>query len=161
VVNHSIGFSENLEIAAEESTFRTLFLASSLRGKGTIKDIYLQQFDEIPLNWEDSMEAFAFAETVMDGGISPAKEEQLVSRWNQLQYLHDGMHWCPVGSDLSSGRRMIAMTDSSLLFRFFESGRFHRGKRRIFLRHGTASLVDCISSAIDTCGKDSHWSIIT
>lgn len=115
----------------------------------------------IPTSWEQSIEAITFAHHTWKYNMVPAQEKSLAERWQEKGYLEsDNMQWCSVGQWVGSSKRYISTTSCNEELRFFEAGNL-ADCRKLFIRQKRVPLIQCIKEAIEICGDDPSWAIIS
>ncbi|KAK4110817.1 hypothetical protein N656DRAFT_799552 [Canariomyces notabilis] len=114
----------------------------------------------IPTNWELSIRTLAFANHIISGYSSPTQLKLLAGEWERKGYLGGKLQWCPVGMLDRVGVRYVTVTSNDERLRFFEAGNLGE-KRKVFVRHRSTSLFECIKQAMEICGDDPNWVIIS
>ena len=121
----------------------------------------------VPVSWEDSIEAIAFARHVTEWDVLPEQIRKLSKLWrdrgdlgeNRLLWTAPGYHAIFGQPDPESPRRRyISMTASNEQLRFFEAGYLSLG-RQLYVRH-KPDLEQCLKEAFAGSEDEPDWAII-
>jgi hypothetical protein len=145
-----------------DTTMRTMYMATYLHVGRDMAMSLIQLpkagVTKIPTSWERSIEALAFAEHVMKGNSSSSMLRLLADEWENRGWLGEKLQWCSVGKAIGPRSRYVTATSEDEKLRFFEAGNLARD-HRLFIRHRTVPLLECIKVAMESC-QDKSWVII-
>jgi len=117
-------------------------------------------------NWERSLEVLAFAHHI-DKPVNCRADQlqELAEEWRRSGYLDQNLRWAPPGTILVPKIRYVSVTSGYERLRFLEAGnfagKFAIEKRRVFIRHGSVPLIECIKVAMEICKESPGWVIIS
>ena len=121
----------------------------------------------IPVSWNDSIRAIAFARHVIGYNVEVGQMRQLARHWRDSGYLGEKrLLWTQPGhevvietsKDPLQRRRYVSMTASNEQLRFFEAGYLCR-ERQLYVRHATP-LEQCLKDAFEEIETEPDWAII-
>jgi hypothetical protein len=114
---------------------------------------------KIPTSWWLSIEAMVFADHIKGGSRCPLQLQWLAPRWETMGLLGEKLQWNSVGRGVVPGTKYVTTTSGNENLRFFEAGNLS-DERRVFVRHRSASLLECIKVAMETYDYGEDWVII-
>jgi hypothetical protein len=163
IIRHSVGISQELGMRGPGIDYHHVTMAPYITATNVLvpPSEVVSDLGELPsnprlhLSWIESIQAWAFAEYVVDSYTSKRMEEDNSRRWKLKGYFQsDVLQWCPMNRDCKDTRVIVSSTNSAVSspeMRFFEPGHAMLGRhhiRKVFIRYGTASLVDCLLSCL-------------
>ena len=155
-VEHLVALSND----RRSTLYFTTYLNESFSSSLVISPAYGGAIPSIPAQWKRSIDAVAFASHINQYTSLPDQHKALAERWKSKDFLGENTRWCLVGKDLLPNRRYITTTSGSEQLRFFEAGSVAPG-RKIFIRQRQVPLIHCVKEAMEACGEDPKWVIIS
>ncbi|KAH8808629.1 hypothetical protein F5884DRAFT_834177 [Xylogone sp. PMI_703] len=118
-----------------------------------------EESDKVPTGWGMSIDALAFANHIEREFSTISQLQDLAKEWEKNNLLGANLRWCSVGRAVDYKVRWIATTSDNEQLRFFEAGNLSVD-HKVYIRHRSVSLLECIRVAMNECGKQTVWVII-